>query len=72
MYHIENYTMPISDYKNRKVESFHGGIEYEYNLDKFSINLKLNNLTNEEYFNGWSTVNPQAPRNFAAALTYKF
>ena len=43
-----------------------------YDVDKFSINLKLNNLTNEDYFNGWSTVNPQAPRNFAAALTYKF
>lgn len=43
-----------------------------YNVDKFSINLKLNNLTNQDYFNGWSTINPQAPRNFAAALTYKF
>ncbi|WP_026934017.1 TonB-dependent receptor [Christiangramia echinicola] len=42
-----------------------------YDVDKFSINLKLNNLTNEDYFNGWSTINPQAPRNFAAALTYK-
>lgn len=43
-----------------------------YDVDKFSINLKLNNLTNKDYFNGWSTINPQAPRNFAAALTYKF
>ena len=43
-----------------------------YDVDRFSINLKLNNLTNEDYFNGWSTINPQAPRNFAAALTYKF
>ncbi|WP_299153670.1 TonB-dependent receptor [uncultured Christiangramia sp.] len=43
-----------------------------YDVDKFSINLKLNNLTNQDYFNGWSTINPQAPRNFAAALTYKF
>lgn len=43
-----------------------------YDVDKFSINLKLNNLTNEDYFNGWSTINPQAPRNFAAALTYRF
>ncbi|MDX1761143.1 MAG: TonB-dependent receptor [Christiangramia sp.] len=43
-----------------------------YDVDKFSINLKLNNLTNEDYFNGWSTINPQALRNFAAALTYKF
>ncbi|CAL67156.1 TonB-dependent receptor [Christiangramia forsetii] len=43
-----------------------------YDVDQFSINLKLNNLTNEDYFNGWSTINPQAPRNFAAALTYNF
>ena len=43
-----------------------------YDVDKFSINLKLNNLTNQDYFNGWSTINPQAPRNFAAALTYRF
>ncbi|MCP9200993.1 TonB-dependent receptor [Gramella sp. GC03-9] len=43
-----------------------------YDVDKFSINLKLNNLTNEDYFNGWSTINPQPPRNFAAALTYRF
>lgn len=43
-----------------------------YDGDKFSVNLKLNNLTNKDYFNGWSTINPQAPRNFAAALTYKF
>lgn len=43
-----------------------------YDIDQFSINLKLNNLTNEDYFNGWSTINPQQPRNFAASLTYKF
>jgi len=43
-----------------------------YEVDQFSINLKLNNLSNEDYFNGWSTINPQAPRNFAAALTYNF
>ena len=43
-----------------------------YNVDKFDINLKLNNLTNEEYYTGWSTINPQRPRNFAASLTYNF
>ncbi len=43
-----------------------------YNVDKFGINLKLNNLTNEEYYTGWSTINPQRPRNFAASLTYNF
>ncbi|PRX51987.1 TonB-dependent receptor [Salegentibacter salegens] len=43
-----------------------------YNVDKFGINLKLNNLANEEYYTGWSTINPQRPRNFAASLTYNF
>jgi iron complex outermembrane receptor protein len=43
-----------------------------YNAEKFSVNLKLNNLTDEEYYNGWSTINPQTPRNFAASFTYKF
>ncbi|QED37375.1 TonB-dependent receptor [Antarcticibacterium arcticum] len=43
-----------------------------YNVEKFSVILKLNNLTNEEYFNGWSTINPQMPRNFAASFTYNF
>ncbi len=43
-----------------------------YDIDQFSINLKLNNLTNEDYFTGWSTINPQQPRNFAASLTYNF
>ena len=43
-----------------------------YQVDKFSINLKLNNLTNQDYYNGWSTINPQAPRNFATQLTYNF
>lgn len=43
-----------------------------YNVEKFSVILKLNNITDEEYYNGWSTVNPQAPKNIAASFTYKF
>ncbi|MDT0644179.1 TonB-dependent receptor [Zunongwangia sp. F363] len=43
-----------------------------YNVEKFAINLKLNNIGNEEYYAGWSTINPQLPRNFLASLTYKF
>ncbi|MGB3775661.1 MAG: TonB-dependent receptor, partial [Leeuwenhoekiella sp.] len=43
-----------------------------YDVDKFSINLKLNNLTNKQYYTGWSTITPQMPRNFAAAFTYNF
>ncbi|WP_031426927.1 TonB-dependent receptor [Flavimarina sp. Hel_I_48] len=43
-----------------------------YDVDKFSINLKLNNLADKQYYTGWSTITPQIRRNFAAAVTYKF
>ncbi|QEC51564.1 iron complex outermembrane receptor protein [Anseongella ginsenosidimutans] len=43
-----------------------------YNTEKFRITLKLDNLSNEEYYTGWSTINPQRPRSFAAGLTYRF
>jgi iron complex outermembrane receptor protein len=43
-----------------------------YNTNKFNFILKLNNLTNEEYFSGWSTVTPQNLRNLTAGITYKF
>ncbi|MHA3786818.1 TonB-dependent siderophore receptor [Flavobacterium hauense] len=43
-----------------------------YNIDAFAITLKVDNLTNEEYYKGWSTINPQKPRVFAANLTYNF
>lgn len=43
-----------------------------YNTDKFNIILKANNLLNEKYFAGWSTVTPQKLRSLTAGLTYKF
>ncbi len=44
-----------------------------YNSDKFRVSLNVNNITNKDYFNGgWSTVNPQKPRNVVASFTYKF
>src|SRR5690606_101193 len=43
-----------------------------YNADAFSITLKMDNITNKEYFKGWSTISPQKPRIFAANLTYNF
>lgn len=43
-----------------------------YRADKFEVNLKLNNLNDEDYYTGWSTINPQMPRNIAAMFTYKF
>ena len=44
-----------------------------YNSTKFRLALNINNMTNKQYFNGgWSTVNPQRPRNAVASFTYKF
>lgn len=44
-----------------------------YNSNKFRVALNINNITNKDYFNGgWSTVNPQKPRNVVASFTYKF
>lgn len=43
-----------------------------YEADSYRINLNVDNFTDEEYYNGWSTVNPQAPRSVTASFTYKF
>lgn len=43
-----------------------------YDAKTYRLNLKFNNFTNEEYYKGWSTVNPQQPRNITAGFTYKF
>lgn len=43
-----------------------------YNIDEFAVTLKVDNIGNTEYYNGWSTINPQRLRAFAANLTYNF
>ncbi len=43
-----------------------------YNTDSYRIDLKVNNLTNEIYYKGWSTINPQQPRSVVASFSYKF
>lgn len=43
-----------------------------YNSEKYRFTLNMNNLTNEEYYIGYWSVNPQKPRNFAASVAYKF
>lgn len=43
-----------------------------YNHRKFRIGLKMDNVTDKQYFKGWTTVEPQMPRSFLANLTYKF
>ncbi len=43
-----------------------------YTGDNFNINFKVDNLTDQKYFTGWSTVTPQKPRTVALALGFKF
>lgn len=43
-----------------------------YSNDKFNLALKLNNVFNEKYYSGWSTVTPQRLRSITAGFTYKF
>lgn len=43
-----------------------------YNTQKFRVGLKINNITDNTYYKGWSTINPQAPRAFLATIGYKF
>ena len=45
---------------------------HDMGIPEPKYNLNINNLNNEEYYTGWSTINPQRPRNFAASLTYNF
>jgi iron complex outermembrane receptor protein len=43
-----------------------------YNAPKYRLALKLDNVTNKEYFSGWTTVEKQMPRRLAASFAYKF
>lgn len=43
-----------------------------YTVDGFTLTLKLDNITDKDYYKGWSTISPQRPRIFAANLAYKF
>ncbi|MBF4466302.1 TonB-dependent receptor [Flavobacterium sp. LC2016-12] len=43
-----------------------------YDQPKYRVSLKVNNLTDELYFNGYTTINVQTPRTFMGSLAYKF
>ncbi|RKD91848.1 TonB-dependent receptor [Mangrovibacterium diazotrophicum] len=43
-----------------------------YEMDKFRLALKLDNLSDVEYYSGWSTINPQRPRTLSASFAYRF
>ncbi len=43
-----------------------------YDQPKFRLSVKMDNLTNKKYWVGYTTVNPQKLRNFAAGIAFKF
>lgn len=43
-----------------------------YNSDRYRFTVNMNNLTNEHYYIGYWSVNPQKTRNFSASFAYKF
>lgn len=43
-----------------------------YTSTQYGIILKFNNVTNEKYYSGWSTITPQNLRNVSLSLNYKF
>ncbi len=43
-----------------------------YNAASFRIALKVDNVFNEQYFKGWTTVEPQLPRRVSANISFRF
>ncbi|MDX6181169.1 TonB-dependent receptor [Flavobacterium sp. Fl-77] len=43
-----------------------------YTAEKFTITVRLNNITNEDIYDGWSTIHPKDPRALAASFSYRF
>ncbi|WP_426274821.1 TonB-dependent siderophore receptor [Chryseobacterium sp. S-02] len=43
-----------------------------YDAKKFRIGVKVDNFTNEHYWTGYSTANPQKLANFLGTIAYKF
>jgi iron complex outermembrane recepter protein len=43
-----------------------------YNASNFRLALNVNNVGDKQYYTGYSTINPQKPRNAVVSLAYKF
>ncbi|MGC4021115.1 MAG: TonB-dependent receptor [Cyclobacteriaceae bacterium] len=43
-----------------------------YDQPKFRFGLKVDNLTDQRYWIGYTTMNPQMPRNIAGSISLKF
>jgi iron complex outermembrane recepter protein len=60
---IGSFTLPSYSILNSAIS---------YTISGFNIAVRVNNILNEKYYSGWSTVSPQRLRNITAGLTYKF
>lgn len=60
---VETFSLPSYSVLNASIN---------YDQPKYRFSLKMNNLTDELYFNGYTTINVQAPRTIMGAVTYKF
>lgn len=43
-----------------------------YTYRNYELALKANNLTDQTYFKGWTTVNPMMSRNILGSIAYRF
>ncbi|KAF2516129.1 TonB-dependent receptor [Flavobacterium foetidum] len=43
-----------------------------YGTEKYTLTLKMNNIANEDIYDGWSTVHPKDARSVAASFSYRF
>ncbi len=43
-----------------------------YNARTFRVGLKVDNLTEKEYYKGWTTVEPMMPRRVSANVSFRF
>jgi iron complex outermembrane receptor protein len=51
-------------------EVFNASVFYDHS--RFRIGAKVDNFTNQKYWTGYSTMNPQDLRTFTGSVTYKF
>lgn len=49
-----------------------GNVAVYYHRGPVRVTLNVNNFTNEKYYSGYWSVNPQKPINFALGLAYAF
>ena len=48
------------------------GSHFTYDTKRYRLGIKINNLTNEKYWMGWTNIIPQMPRQFVASIGLKF